>query len=278
MNTLDDFVAPRLRAAPRFSPACGPAAARRSPTRRDRRTPSSRACAESGVAVMINWCGSLPPCAPLSRNDRRWCTPKRCCSSTMTRPSLSNSIDSWNSACVPTTSLISPLTTASSALRRARAGSDPVTSATGMSSARNQRSKFLACCSASSSVGAMSAACNPLPTARAAAAAATTVLPQPTSPCTSRTMGWSAARSPSTSASARDCARSARTAAKPGIGARVPPHRAAATPDRCESPGAAAATTTGAPAVPRTRAAAAPDGGRSATRQDARRAAADASS
>ena len=29
----------------------------------------------------------------------------------------------------------------------------------------------------------MSAACSPLPTARAAAAAATTVLPQPTSPC-----------------------------------------------------------------------------------------------
>ena len=45
------------------------------------------------------------------------------------------------------------------------------------------------CCSASSSVGAISAAWPPLPTARAAAAAATTVLPQPTSPCTSRTMG-----------------------------------------------------------------------------------------
>ena len=101
---------------------------------------------------------------------------------------------------------ISPPATASSALRRVRAGIEPVTSATGIPSGLNQRSKFFACCSASNSVGAMSAACNPLPTARAAAAAATTVLPQPTSPCTSRTMGRSAARSLSTSASARDCA------------------------------------------------------------------------
>ena len=35
----------------------------------------------------------------------------------------------------------------------------------------------------------MSATCAPLPIARAAAAAAITVLPQPTSPCTSRAIG-----------------------------------------------------------------------------------------
>ena len=56
---------------------------------------------------------------------------------------------------------------------------------------------------AGSSVGAMSAACRPLPMARAAAAAATTVLPQPTSPCTSLAIGCSMARSRSTSASDR---------------------------------------------------------------------------
>ena len=42
-------------------------------------------------------------------------------------------MDSWNNAWVPTTSLISPLATAASALRRVRAGSEPVTSVTGMS-------------------------------------------------------------------------------------------------------------------------------------------------
>ena len=145
-----------------------------------------------GVAVMISWCGNLPPREPLSRSVSRWCTPKRCCSSTMTSPSRAKAIDSWNSACVPMTIWISPLAAASSALRRVRAGCEPVTSATGMPSGRNHRSKFFACCSASSSVGAISAACSPQPTARAAAAPATTVLPQPTSPCTSRTMGRSA--------------------------------------------------------------------------------------
>ena len=45
-----------------------------------------------------------------------------------------------------------------------------------------------------------------LPAARAAAAAATTVFPQPTSPCISRTMGRLMDRSALTSRKARDCA------------------------------------------------------------------------
>ena len=52
-------------------------------------------------------------------------------------------------------------------------------------SGSNQRSKLRACCSASSSVGAITAACKPAAAARAPRRAATTVLPQPTSPCTS---------------------------------------------------------------------------------------------
>ena len=52
--------------------------------------------------------------------------------------------------------------------------------------------KFRACCSASSSVGAMTPACAPCSTARRAASAATTVLPEPTSPCTSRIIGMRA--------------------------------------------------------------------------------------
>ena len=113
---------------------------------------------------------------------------------------------SWNSAWVPTTTCASPEAMVSSALRRVRAGCEPLTSTTVTPSGRNQASRLRRCCSARSSVGAISAACRPLPTARAAAAAATTVLPQPTSPCTSRTIGRSRTRSASMSVSARRCA------------------------------------------------------------------------
>ena len=52
-------------------------------------------------------------------------------------------MDSWNSACVPTTSLMSPFATASSALRRVRAGNEPVISATGMSERREPALEIL---------------------------------------------------------------------------------------------------------------------------------------
>ena len=56
-------------------------------------------------------------------------------------------------------------------------------------SGSNQRRKFCACWSASSSVGAISATWRPPSTASVAASAATSVLPQPTSPCTRRSIG-----------------------------------------------------------------------------------------
>ena len=55
------------------------------------------------------------------------------------------------------------------------------------------------CCSASVSVGAISAACMPCSTARSMACSATTVLPEPTSPMSRRCIGRSAARSASIS-------------------------------------------------------------------------------
>src|SRR6185312_12939531 len=72
----------------------------------------------------------------------------------------------------------SPAAIASSALLRTLAGCEPDTIATGRCSGWNHWQKFRQCCSASSSVGAMSTACMPEPAARAAAAAATIVLPQ----------------------------------------------------------------------------------------------------
>ena len=58
------------------------------------------------------------------------------------------------------------------------------------------------CCSASVSVGAISAACLPASAARSIAYRATSVLPEPTSPISSRCIGESVARSASISSKA----------------------------------------------------------------------------
>ena len=61
------------------------------------------------------------------------------------------------------------------------------------------------CCCTSNSVGAISAACVPASAARNIAISATSVLPEPTSPCSSRSIGRGEAMSASISASARVC-------------------------------------------------------------------------
>ena len=63
-----------------------------------------------------------------------------------------------------------------------------------------------ACCSASTSVGAISAPWCPPCTAASSALTATSVLPAPTSPCSRRCIGCGPARSASISAIARRCA------------------------------------------------------------------------
>ena len=60
-----------------------------------------------GVAVMISRSGCGPP--DFSRSATRWCTPKRCCSSTTARPSREKSTPSWMRAWVPTTTSTVPL-------------------------------------------------------------------------------------------------------------------------------------------------------------------------
>ena len=114
------------------------------------------------------------------------------------------------------------------------------------------------CCSASSSVGAISAACQPDSIARAAASAATTVLPLPTSPCTSRCIGCSRARSASISCQTRCCAarqreRQRRQQARRQARRRATPARAASAAR--PAPGAARSA---APPVRRTSADARP--------------------
>ena len=82
-----------------------------------------------------------------------------------------------------------------------RSFTDPVSMTTGT----GERAEIVRkCCLASSSVGAISAACSPASATRSIAMSATRVLPDPTSPCSSRSIrvGWPRSASISANASA----------------------------------------------------------------------------
>ena len=83
---------------------------------------------------------------------------------------------------------------------RRPAGVEPVSSAAWTSSPGISFCSVAKCCSASVSVGAISAAWAPDSTARSIAYSATTVLPEPTSPISSRCIGRSEAMSSSITA------------------------------------------------------------------------------
>ena len=135
-----------------------------------------------GVAVITStWGGfwlllhSLALCA----------TPKRCCSSTTTSPSLLNCTVSSITACVPTRMSTLPLASPSSTVLRRLPFTMPVSSSTLMSmSPRNSRI-VARCCSARISVGAIMQAWYPLSRAISIVISATRVFPLPTSPCSS---------------------------------------------------------------------------------------------
>ena len=158
----------------------------------------------------------------------RWPTPKRCCSSVITRPRRWKSTPWLSRAWVPTRRWVSP------AARRARqarfwgAVMDPVSRSTTRPEPSSRPFKVLACWWASSSVGAMRAVWQPFSQASQAQAAATTVLPEPTSPWSRRFMGVGCFRSAPASSMAR------RWAPVRGKGSR-----AAKAPRSCFGKGAA---------------------------------------
>ncbi len=165
-----------------------------------------------GVAVMTRTSGTGPPPA-LSRSAARCSTPKRCCSSMTTAPSEANSTPSWMRACVPMATSTSPAASPARMRRRSAAPTLLVSSSTrtgrapnsdvpesGTSTSASSARMPRACCSASTSVGAMNAPWWPPCTAASSVHTATTVLPLPTSPCSNRCIGCGAARSPPISA------------------------------------------------------------------------------
>ncbi len=165
------------------------------------RTPVSASCSVRGIGVAdsVSTCTSAFSAFSFSL----WETPKCCSSSTISRPRSANSIPLASSAWVPTTMLTLP----SAMPRLASAASLAVTMRlswpTFTGSPSNRLVKVRKCCRASSVVGTTTATCAPLIAATKAARRATSVLPKPTSPQISRSIGRPAARSSSTSAMAR---------------------------------------------------------------------------
>ena len=135
-----------------------------------------------GVALIARTCGV----SPFSINFSRCRTPKRCCSSVMTRARSANSTLSCNIACVPTTTSHSPSANFCFPSRFSLAVIEPIKSPIFTPYGASIASKDSLCCIASTSVGTIKAPCSPLHTARNNAITATTVFPEPTSPCTRR--------------------------------------------------------------------------------------------
>ena len=188
-----------------------------------------------GVALIMSMCGSIAttgphapplrgslppegaaspwggpaatPAASFCRSASRCATPKRCCSSMMASARFLNCTCSWMTAWVPTTRAASPLATSASMAVRSFFFCPPTSQATRRPRAASRGSSqpiiLAKCCSARISVGAISAHCQPASMARHAARAETTVLPEPTSPCSRRCMGTARARSAAISSPTR---------------------------------------------------------------------------
>ena len=109
-------------------------------------------------------------------------------------------------AWVPTTIETSPLAMASCCCWRALPFCLPANQPTLIPRGSNHCLKVFACCSARISVGAIKATCLPFSMAHSAANAATSVLPEPTSPWIKRIIGAFFRKSVSISATTRFCA------------------------------------------------------------------------
>ena len=169
------------------------------------------------MAVMTSTSGAVPS-RFLSRRAALCSTPNRCCSSITTTPREPNSTPSWMMAWVPMSTSTPPASSSLPIRRRSPAvvllvnrstfrgrwpsrvaGSDTVI-------ASSRPAMVVWCCSASTSVGTMTAAWCPPCTATSIAATATTVFPEPTSPWRSRCMGADLARSARISSTTRSWA------------------------------------------------------------------------
>ena len=164
------------------------------------RSPSSDIASVRGIGVAVSVSTSTS-----ARNAFRasfWRTPKRCSSSTMTRPRRLNLTSFCKSLCVPMAMSISPVARPFSAAPVSLPLLKRDSSAMRIGQSAKRSLKVWKCCSASSVVGVSTATCMPSATATKAARSATSVFPKPTSPHTTRSIGLSFAMSASTSSMA----------------------------------------------------------------------------
>ena len=151
------------------------------------RTPARAIDRVRGIGVAVSVSTSTPG---RSRRIRSLCsTPKRCSSSTTTSPRPANETSWASNRCVPTTTPVSPAASRASTARSSSAGVKRVSASTRTGNGAKRAAKTSACCSASSVVGAISATCLPSATALNVARIATSVLPYPTSPQSSQSIG-----------------------------------------------------------------------------------------
>ena len=134
-----------------------------------------------GVAVIT----SISGFSPFAESNALCLTPNLCCSSVITSPSLSKLTLSWMIAWVPTTTSIFPSFIPSSTFCFSFPVIPPFSSAITIPVFLSRFVKVSICCSASISVGTIIVPWYPLLTHLNSARAAMTVLPEPTSPCTS---------------------------------------------------------------------------------------------
>ena len=151
---------------------------------RGRRRRSARACAGSASPS----CGGRAGCAP--RRARRAARRRSGAARRRRRRRGRGSRRPSGSAraCRPR-SATSPEAISCRTFACSFAPSALVRSATRTPSSVQMPSTVRKCCSARTSVGAISAPCRPASTARSSVASATTVFPEPTSPCSSRCIG-----------------------------------------------------------------------------------------
>ena len=160
------------------------------------RKPSSAIPRVRGIGVAVSVSTSTSARSDLSASFCR--TPNRCSSSMITKPSRSNFTSGDSSLCVPITISILPSVRPFSAcvISLPVLNRDSSAIFTGQSAKRS--AKVCACCSASRVVGARMATCLPPITATNAARSATSVLPKPTSPQISLSIGRPEVMSPIT--------------------------------------------------------------------------------
>ena len=165
------------------------------------RTPLIAICMVRGMGVAESV--STSTCSRMVLSCSLCCTPKRCSSSIITSPKLAGFTSDESKRCVPISTSTSPALNPSSA-RRCSAGEIKRDSTRTHRSKGVKRSKNVSkCCCAKMVVGHSTITCLPSWQHLNAARRATSVLPKPTSPQSSLSIGFACSMSALMSASAR---------------------------------------------------------------------------